>query len=70
MLTYGLLLLRYSSLLQYSSAQNLNSLEDDFLRYQMMKDTDVPEHVWKEALVVEDKDQGIVNLEWILYGPT
>ena len=51
------MLSRYSDLLQFSSAQDLNSLEDEFLRYQILKDTDTPEHVWKEALVVEDKEQ-------------
>ena len=32
--------------------------KDEFLRYQMMKDTEIPEYIWKEALVVEDKEQG------------
>ena len=50
---------RYSGCLRYSSTQDLNLLEEEFLHYQAMSDLEIPQKVWDEGLVKEDKDQGI-----------
>ena len=44
---------RYPKLLAYSSAAELSQLEDEFLRYQLLEESDIPEHVWESALVVD-----------------
>ena len=53
------MIFRYSACLQYSSTQDLNLLEEEFLHYQAMRDSEIPQKVWDEALVKEDKDQDI-----------
>lgn len=50
---------RYSTLLQYASVQDLNKLEEEFLQYQLMNDSDIPFQIWQEALVKEDKDDDV-----------
>ena len=34
----------------------MNKLEEEFLQYQTMCDSDIPMKIWEEALVKEDKD--------------
>ena len=53
------MIFRYSACLQYSSTQDLNLLEEEFLHYQAMWDSEIPQKVWDEALVKEDKGQDI-----------
>ena len=48
---------RYPSLLPFSSPGDLNKLGEEFLDYQMMERTELPESVWKSALVVDGKSQ-------------
>ncbi len=31
----------------------LNEIEDEFLEYQLVRESDIPEHVWQSALVVD-----------------
>ncbi len=47
------LCLRFPVLLNYSSAAELNEIEDEFLEYQFMRESDIPEHVWQSAPVVD-----------------
>jgi len=49
----------YSKVLKYSSAEDLNSIEEEFIQYQMLEDNEIPQKVWDAALVVEDKDEDI-----------
>ena len=48
---------RYSACLKYTSPQDMNKLEEEFLQYQTMNDSDIPTKIWEEALVKEDKDK-------------
>ena len=48
---------RYSQCLQYTSPQDMNKLEEEFLQYQTMNDSDIPAKIWEDALVKEDKDE-------------
>ena len=34
----------------------MDILEEEFLVYQTMSKSDIPEHVWKESAVVEKED--------------
>lgn len=45
---------RYHSLLQYTSASDVNALEDEFLQYQLLEKSHIPDTVWQAALVVDD----------------
>ena len=49
----------YSKVLKYSSVEDLNSIEEEFIQYQMLADNEIPQKVWDAALVVEDKDKDI-----------
>ena len=40
-------------LLNYTSPAELSELEDEFLQYQLMRESDIPESVWQLALVVD-----------------
>ena len=50
---------RYSTSLQYTSPQDMNKLEEQFLQYQTMNDSDTPMEIWEEALRKEDKDEDV-----------
>ena len=50
---------RYSACLQYTSPQNVNKFEEEFLQYQTMNDSDIPMKIWEQALVKEDKDEDV-----------
>lgn len=43
-------------MLNYSSAFELNKLENEFLQYQLMSESDIPEHIWQSAVAFEDED--------------
>ena len=47
---------RFPTLLNCSSVAELNKIEDEFLQYQLMRESDIPECVWQCALVVEDQE--------------
>ena len=51
------LIFRYPSLLPFSSPGDLNKLCEEFFDYQMMERTELPESVWKSALVVDSESQ-------------
>ena len=46
---------RFSSLLPYSSPRDANALEDEFLQYQLLDQSKIPEHVWQAALVQDEE---------------
>ena len=48
----------YPTLLPYSSPGEVKNLEDEFLQYQLMNDTDIPSHAWDEAAVVVGEELG------------
>ncbi len=52
---FCLCLFRYPSLLQFTSASDVNFLEDEFLQYQLLDKSNIPENVWQKALVVDDE---------------
>ena len=52
-----IILYRYPSLLPYASAVELNKLEEEFLDYQLMEYTEVPESVWASAVVVDEESR-------------
>ncbi len=41
-------------MLQFTSVSDMNSLEDEFLQYQLLETSHVEEAVWHAALVVDD----------------
>ena len=45
--------LRYPSLLPFSTVTELNKLEEEFLEYQFLEQSLIPESVWESASVVE-----------------
>ena len=47
---------RYPDLLPFSSQSNINKLETEFLQYQLMDRKEIPDDIWKAALVVEDSE--------------
>lgn len=47
--------MRYPSLLQFTSASEVNSLEDEFLQYQLLEKSHIEDNVWQAALVVDDE---------------
>ena len=48
--------LRYPSLLPFSTVTELNKLEE-FLEYQLLERSQIPQFVWESALVVEGESQ-------------
>ena len=42
-------------MLPYAATSQLDQLRDEFLQYQLMQDTDIPDSVWQSALVAEDE---------------
>ena len=49
--------LRYPSLLPFSTVTELNKLEEEFLEYQLLERSQIPESVWESALAVEGESQ-------------
>lgn len=49
--------LRYPSLLPFSTVTELNKLEEEFLDYQLLEQSQIPESVWESALVVDGESQ-------------
>ena len=49
--------LRYPSLLPFSTVTELNKLEEEFLEYQLLEQSQIPESVWESALAVEGESQ-------------
>ena len=47
---------RYSKLLPYQPPQELDLLHEEFLKYQLLNKSDIPQDVWDKATVVEDKE--------------
>lgn len=48
---------RFSTLFNFSSSSvELSNLEDEFLNYQMLEESDIPVSVWQSALVEEKED--------------
>ena len=43
---------KYPDLLPYTSVEEQNKVEEEFLDYQLMDKEEIPESVWKSALVV------------------
>lgn len=45
---------RYSALLPFSSATELDKLGEEFINYQLLQQSSIPDSVWESALVHED----------------
>ena len=43
-------------MLQYTSAPDVNALEDEFLQYQLLEQFHIPDTVWQAALVRDDEN--------------
>ena len=48
-----------------SSPLELSNLEDEFLSYQLLNESDIPDSVWKSALVVEKDDKQYYRMDVI-----
>ena len=59
--------LRYPSLLPFSTVTELNKLEEEFLEYQLLERSQIPESVWESALVVEGESQYYRASELLAY---
>ncbi len=44
--------IRFTNLLPFTSAQELDSLLEEFIDFQMMQDSDIPQCVWDKSTVV------------------
>ena len=49
--------LRYPSFLPFSTVTELNELEEEFLEYQFLEQSQIPESVWESALVVKGESR-------------
>ena len=48
---------RFSDLLPYSSPSELTELGEEFVDYQLLRDEDIPAHVWNDARI-EPREEG------------
>ena len=44
----------YSNLLQFAPTK-LDRLQEQFIDYQLLENSHIPQHVWKEAIIAENK---------------
>ena len=57
---------RFPTLFSFSSSPlELSNLEDEFLSYQLLNESDIPDSVWKSALVVEKDDKQYYRMDVI-----
>jgi len=57
---------RYPNLLPCTSNTALTELEEEFLDFQLMTRTEIPESIWKSAIVVDEEEKKFT--EWTLFG--
>ena len=63
---------KYSNLLQLTPSQ-MDKLQEEFIDYQLLDKSEIPEVVWKEALMFEDETEDNRKehtTEWTQYGHT
>ena len=48
---------KYPNLLPYTSPNAFEELEEEFLDYQLMLTAEIPDDVWKSAIIMEDKEK-------------
>ena len=53
---------RYPKLLSFALPSTLNKLEEEFLDYQLMLSTEIPEDIWKSAIKVDKDKKEILNI--------
>ena len=58
---------RYNDLLPFSSPQEHDKLSEEFTDYQLLNDNEVPESVWKSAVVQDDKSCTFYRMDMIWY---
>ena len=56
---------RFPTLFRFSSPLELCNLEDEFLSYQLLKESDIPDSVWQSALVVEKDEKRYYRMDVI-----
>lgn len=49
---------KYSDILNFTDSE-MDKLQEEFVDYQLLEKRDIPESIWKEALVYEDKEDDI-----------
>lgn len=50
------LMFRFNHLLPYDELREQDHLNDEFLEYQMMEEKDIPDAIWRDAVVRESPD--------------
>ena len=56
---------RYNDLLPFSSPQEHDKLSEEFTDYQLLNDNEVPESVWKSAVVQDDESCTFYRMDMI-----
>ena len=49
---------KYSGLLAFTPA-NMDQLQEEFVAYQLLGESDIPQTIWKEALIYDDESTGV-----------
>lgn len=50
---YNITSCRFNQSLPYGSPQELDHLQEEFIEYQLLEESDIPQDVWKKATVVD-----------------
>ena len=49
---------KYSDILAFTPT-NMDQLQEEFVAYQLLCESNIPQTIWKEALVFEDESTGV-----------
>jgi len=56
---------RYKHLLPFEDPREQDRISDEFLEYQMLEETDIPDMVWKGALVSVGEEEQFHRMDMV-----